>query len=104
MVKALLFLIMELEKLIQKRDAYAGKILKLGILIAVIFLLPAVIAIVLSRSFDLSYVYTLGGAVIVSWTSVILLYRKIHHEVKALENQIKELRAKQGQTHTKETL
>jgi predicted tellurium resistance membrane protein TerC len=94
---------MELEDLIKKRDAYAGKILKLGITIAIIFLVPALIAILLKHYFAISYVYSLTFAFIISWTGVIFLYRKINKEVKALEMQIKELREKQGQTQ-KDTL
>ena len=95
---------MELEKLIKKRDAYAGKILKLGIIIAVIFILPAIIALLLTKYFNISYAYTLGGAFIVSWTGVVFLYRKIYREVKILETQIRDLNNKQGQIQKKDTL
>ena len=86
---------MEIEKLLKERDAYAGKILKLGITIAVIFLFPAIIAVLLGRYYNFSYVYTLGGAFIISWTGVVFLYRKISREVKHLEERIHELRKKE---------
>lgn len=88
---------MELETLLKKREAYAGKIVKLGIQIAVIFLLPAVAAVLLSKYFGISFLYFFPGAFIISWTLVIYLYKKISKEVKALDAEIKELREKQGQ-------
>lgn len=94
---------MELETLLKKRDAYAGRIVKLGIQIAVIFLLPAAAAVFLSRHFNLSFLYFFPGALIISWGLVIYLYKKVSKEMKELDARIKELREKQGQpqkTHT----
>lgn len=94
---------MELETLLKQRDAYAGKILKLGILIAVIFLLPAVIAIFVTKYFNVSYVYTLGIAFIVSWTGVVFLYRNIAQRVKKLETRINELQVQKKDTNNQHT-
>lgn len=95
---------MELEKLLKQRDAYAGKILKLGILIAVIFLLPAVISIIITRYFSISYIYTLGGAFVTSWVLTLFLYRDIARKVKKLEKRIKELQGQAKSENNQHTL
>lgn len=102
MALALLFLTMELEKLLKQREAEAGKLVKLMIKIAVIFLIPAAIAVFLSQYFNLSFFYFFPGAFITSWTLVILLYRKVSKKMKGLDARIKELRAEQGQSHNKD--
>lgn len=89
---------MELEKLLKQRDSYAGKILKLGIQIAVIFLLPAIIAIVLSKTLHLSFLYFFPGAFIISWAFVVYLYIKIKKEMEELDRCINELREKEQKT------
>lgn len=98
MVKALLFLFMKLEKLIKKREAEAGKFVKLMIQIAAIFLIPVVFAVFLSKYFEISFLYFFPLAFIVSWIIVFFLYRKISKKMKNLDKQINELRKKQGQT------
>ncbi|MCD5389809.1 MAG: hypothetical protein LR005_00245 [Candidatus Pacebacteria bacterium] len=97
MALALLFLFMELENLIKKREEEAGKFVKLMIEIAVIFLIPAVIAVFLSKYFNLSFLYFFPFAFIASWVMVISLYRKVSKKMKGLDKQISELREKQGQ-------
>ncbi len=95
---------MELEKLIKKRDAYAGKILHLGIQIAAIFLVPIVLAIVIHWYLDISYFYLFPLAFIISWTGVIILYRKISKEVRELDNKIKELREQESKSEESNSL
>jgi len=90
---------MELEKLLKQREAYAGKIIKLMIQIAVIFLLPAIVGVALSMYFNLSFIYFFPGAFIVSWTVVIFLYNKVRKEMKALDARIAELRSLEEQSH-----
>jgi len=84
---------MQLETLIKKREAYAGQILRLGIQIAGIFLIPVILVIIISRLFDISLMYLFPFAFITSWASVIVLYRKVSREVRYLDAQIKEARA-----------
>jgi len=70
---------MELEKLIKQRDSYAGKILGLAIRIAVLFLVPAVLAILANTFLGAPLRYVFPLAFIISWTGVVLLYKKITH-------------------------
>jgi predicted tellurium resistance membrane protein TerC len=86
---------MKLEELIKQRDAYGGKILKLGITIAVIFIVPVLVVLGLSFLTGIEFMYLFPIAFIISWTSVIILYRKISKEVKLLDHQIKKLRAQE---------
>lgn len=83
---------MELQDLQKKRESYAGKILPLMVKIAVLFLIPAVIVLVLYKVWDINYFYTFPVAFILSWSGVIWLYRKMSAEVRALDARIKELR------------
>ena len=97
-VGTLLFFIMELETLLRQRESYAGKILKIGVQIAIIFLIPALIGVVLSKTLNISFLYFLPGAFIISWVFVFYLYRKIKIEMKKLDNHINELRKKNNKT------
>jgi uncharacterized membrane protein YhdT len=82
---------MELHELKKKRDAYAGKIAQLAITIAIIFALPAGLAIGLSYWFSFSVMYALLPACVISWVLVILIYRKVDREVRELEMNIAQL-------------
>ena len=84
---------MELEKLIKQRESYGGQIIHLAIKIAILFLVPAILAIIISRYADIAYINVFPFAFIISWTGVILLYRKVSKEVRTLNERIKELRA-----------
>ena len=86
---------MELEKLLQQRDAYGRKILKLGIKIAFIFLLPIIIGVIIHRTLDIPLLYILLVAFIVSWSGIIVLYRKISKQVRTLDAKIRELKTKE---------
>jgi len=84
--------IMELEKLLKQRNAYAGKILPLGIKIAVIFLIPAAIMVAISKIWNVNFIYLFPAAFIISWSGVRNVYQKVAREVRALDARIKELR------------
>jgi len=84
--------IMELEQLIQQRDAYGGKIVKLLIHIGLIFIVPILVIALVSYLTGITFMYLFPVAFIISWTGVILLYRKVSKEVRALDVRIKELR------------
>lgn len=94
----------ELETLLKQRDAYAGKILKLAILIAIIFLVPAVSAMLVTRFFGISYVYTLGTAVAVSWVFVIIVYTRTSRRIQLLEKRIKDLRDSKEHKNNQHTI
>lgn len=81
---------MELHELEKKRDAYAGKIAQLAIQIALIFAIPAAVALLLKYLFEVPIVYTLPVAFILSWVLVIRLYKKVDRAVRDLEEQIRE--------------
>ena len=84
--------IMKLEELEKKRDSYGGKIVKLALLIAVIFLVPVLVIAGISYYGDIKFMYLFPIAFVVSWVLVILLYRKVSKEVKGLDRQIKDLK------------
>jgi len=84
---------MKLDELIQERDAYGGKILKLGISIAVIFILPVLIIAGISYLSGIRFIYLFPIAFIVSWTLVVILYKRVSKKVKTLDKQIQDLRA-----------
>lgn len=90
---------MELAELEKKRDGYAGKIVKLGFTIAVIFLVPALIAVLLSRVLNLSFLYFFPVAFVVSWSFVVGIYRRYAREVRELDRQIA-LHKKETSEHT----
>lgn len=94
----------ELETLLKQRDAYAGKILKLGILIAIIFLVPAVSAMLVTRFFGTSYGYTLGTAFVVSWVFVIIVYTRTSRRIQLLEKRIKDLRDSKEHKNNQHTI
>lgn len=85
-------LFMKLEELLQQRDAYGEKIVKLMIQIALIFLAPILVMAGISYLFDIQFMYLFPVAFIISWTFVIRLYRRYAKEVRALDAQIKALR------------
>lgn len=91
---------MELEKLVKQRDAYAGKILPLMIKIAVLFLVPAAIAVAITKIWNINFIYLFPAAFILSWSGVIYLYRKMSGEVRALDARIKELRNQDAHNET----
>lgn len=86
---------MELHELEKERDAYSGKIAQLAIHIAVIFALPALIAIGLSHWFSFSLMFSLAPAFVISWTLIVMLYRRVDKKVRQLEENISRLRSEE---------
>lgn len=89
------YLFMKLEELIQQRNAYGGKILKLAIQVAGIFLVPILIIYGITLITDIKFIYLFPAAFIISWVSIFFLYRKVSREVKDLDRRIRELRAEE---------
>ena len=83
---------MNLQELEKERDAYAGRIGKLAIHIALIFAIPVVLAIGIGRLLDVSLVYTIPFAVVISWVLVIRMYRKVDAKVRGLEEKIRDIK------------
>lgn len=83
---------MTLQELEKERNAYASQITNLAIKIAVIFVVPVLLAIGVSRLFDVSLVYTMPIAFIISWVLVIRMYRKVDKKVRELEEKIRALK------------
>ena len=86
---------MNLQELEKKRDAYSSKIASLAIQIALIFAIPAGIAVLAYYFLEIRIVYTLPIAFILSWVLVIRLYQKVDKKVRTLEAQIRELKQKE---------
>jgi len=92
-------LFMDLETLLKKREAYAGKILTLGIQIAGIFLIPVILVVAVSKIFNIPFIYLFPVAFITSWVAVAMLYRKYSTEVKEIDRGIRKLREKEEQNN-----
>jgi archaellum biogenesis protein FlaJ (TadC family) len=86
---------MKLEELEKKRDAYAGKIIKLAIVIAAIFIVPILAITGISHFAGIKFMHLFPVAFITSWTFVVLLYRKVSREVNDLNRQIKDIKDKE---------
>ena len=93
---------MDLHNLEQQRDAYSGRIGKLAIQIALIFALPAGVALALFKWMQIPVLYTLPVAFIASWVMVISLYRRVDRKVRDLENKIINLK-KQEEVQSSDT-
>lgn len=81
---------MKLHELEKKRDEYTGKIVQLAIHIALIFAIPAALALLLKYLLEVPIMYTLPVAIILSWILVIRLYKKTERAVRSLEEQIRD--------------
>ena len=82
----------ELVELEKKRDAYATKITRMAVQIAVIFVIPLILGIGVHFWFNISYPATMPFAFVLSWLGVSYLYRKIDREVRTLEKRIHEIK------------
>jgi len=94
---------MELEKLEKERDAYVHNLFWLGLKIAAIFAVPAVLAALLGRYLDGMYsdgnVFTilcLVTAFVFSWAVVIRQFSKINKKIRTIESKIRDLKDKQN--------
>lgn len=94
---------MEIDELKKTKDRYITKIFYLGLKIALIFAIPAVIAVLLGKRIDASYghdkkfsIIFLAFAFVLSWWITISMYRKLARKIKAIENQIKEKKSQEG--------
>jgi hypothetical protein len=95
-------LMTDLKTLEQERDKHINGLFWLGLKIALIFGIPAALGAWSGRQLDASrgddWTFTILFLVIaffVSWTIVILQYKKIAGKIKVIEDQIKELKSKQ---------
>lgn len=93
---------MDIQELEKERDAYAQKIGKLALYIALIFAIPVIIAILITRYFDIAIWWTLGASFIVSWFFVIRFYRKVDRKVRTLEEKIRTLKQAEEHSHSHE--
>lgn len=97
---------MELKQLEQERDKYVHNLFWLGLKIAAIFAVPAVLAALLGRYLDGMYsdgkVFTIVCLVIaftLSWLIVVREFSKINKKIQAVESKIKDLKEKQNNTN-----
>lgn len=86
---------MEIEKLKEEKDKYVTKIFYLGLKIALIFAIPALIAVFVGKKLDLIYgtgkniTYSfLAFAFILSWTMTIMMYNSLAKKIKKIEKDI----------------
>ena len=82
----------ELLDLEKKRDAYAVKITRMMVQIAIIFAIPLILGIGVHYLFNVSYPATMPFAFILSWFGVSIVYRKTDREVRSLEARIREIK------------
>lgn len=82
----------ELEQLEKKRDLLAFRVVKLMIHIALIFAIPAAIAIAIHYFFDIRFRFLFPVAFILSWILVIRLYRKTDRQMRELDQRIMKLK------------
>jgi uncharacterized membrane protein YfcA len=87
---------MELDKLKKQKDAYINKIFYLGLKIALIFGIPAVLGALIGKRIDAYYdtdkkfsIIILVFTFIFSWFITILMYNNLAKKIKKVENDIK---------------
>jgi cytochrome c biogenesis protein CcdA len=88
-----------LESLTAEREKYVTRIFWFALEIALIFLLPAIIAIFLYKAIapENSSWHVLPVAFIISWGIVIKRYMTLHKKLSGLDKQIKEMRVSEKQ-------
>jgi len=91
-----------LESLTAERERYVTRIFWFALEIALIFLLPVIIAIFLYKAIapENSSWHVLPVAFIISWGIVIKRYMTLHKKLSGLDKQIKEMQVSEKQnTH-----
>jgi Flp pilus assembly protein TadB len=89
----------ELKKLEQERDALAGKIVRLALVIAAIFGVPVLVILGIRELTGVRFIHLFPFAFVASWIMVIRLYTKTDKKMRSLEARIQELK----QEHNTET-
>lgn len=80
----------ELKKLENQRQTYITKLFVFAVQIAFIFAIPAFTVLFLGKVFGGLWNWIgFPVALILSWTMVALLYKKLHKKLKSLDEQIK---------------
>jgi Flp pilus assembly protein TadB len=88
-----LFMTDELKSLEKERERMVTRIFWLGLEIAAIFAIPAVLAFVFGRKLPGNGVYfLLLGTFVLSWMVTIARWRKISKKAKHLDEKIRELK------------
>jgi len=87
---------MELDKLKNQKDEYINKIFYLGLKIALIFGIPAVMGALVGKRIDARYdtgnkftMMILVGTFIFSWVITIVMYNNLAKKIKKIEKDIK---------------
>lgn len=92
----LFFLKMELDNLKKQKDEYVNKVFYLGLKIALIFGIPAIIGALVGKRIDARYdtgnkftMLILVGTFIFSWIITIVMYNNLAKKIKKVEKEIK---------------
>lgn len=100
---------MDIPTLQKERDKHLTSFFKLGLQIAIIFAVPAAIAVLAGKQLDALWEtgrlvtgIMLVGAFITSWVLVFKKYNKLNKQVKDIEDKIRILREQEKATSVKE--
>lgn len=99
---------MDIKTLQQERDKHTTGFFWLGLQIAVIFGLPAGIAVFVGKKLNLQFdtnIWTtifLAAAFVISWVIVGIMYNKKSKILNKIESQIRELRKIEEESKSKE--
>lgn len=92
---------MELENLKKQKERYTTKIFYLGLKIALIFAIPAVIGVLIGKRVDAYYgthnkwsIGILAFTFVLSWIITIVMYNNISKNIKKVEDEIKKEKEK----------
>lgn len=83
----------KLEKLEKEREKQVTRVFWMGLEIAVLFAVPLAVAVIIAKIFG-GYVtwIALVVALIISWSLMIRLYRRVSRRMQGLDTEIKSLR------------
>ncbi len=86
---------MEIDKLKKEKDKYITKVFWLGLKIALIFAVPAIIGVFIGKRLDLYYgtgktisYFILLFTFILSWVITIVMYNNLSKKIKKIEKDI----------------